>query len=194
MKKAIALIAAAVMILTLFSACGDKIITDKEGNTHKIVTQKGGEPAQDEYGNLIEEVTNDNNEKVTQPVSYPEVTQTGKNEIQDAYFILEIPKDWYFDSEINKFRIQHDDESKKRAELCARFRLSIQKRVMPISFIKTGSITKNRFSFISPILLRILRSLKQSFSELKQRRIKANIHQAQPFIFMFLNTLTPPSA
>ena len=115
MKKAIALIIASMMILTLFSACGDKIITDKEGNTHKLVTQKGGEPAQDEYGNLIEEVTNDKNEKVTQAVSYPVVTQTGKNEIQDAYFIVEIPNDWYFDSEINKFRIQHDDESKKKS-------------------------------------------------------------------------------
>lgn len=113
MKKAIALIAAAVMILTLFSACGDKIITDKEGNTHKLVTQKGGEPAQDEYGNLIEEITNDKSEKVTQAISYPDVTQTGKNEIQDAYFIVDIPNDWYFDLEINKFRIQHDDESKK---------------------------------------------------------------------------------
>lgn len=108
MKRSIAFLLALIMIIFTFTACGDTVIVDKEGNEHIAVTQKGGDPAQDKYGNLIEEVTNADGEKVTQPVSYPEIYVSDENTIQNAYFVIDVPRDWSYDENLNVFRIQHD--------------------------------------------------------------------------------------
>lgn len=112
MKRIIAFVLAAILLLFTFTACGKKVVTDEEGNTHVLVTRRGGEPAQDENGNLIEKVTNEDGEKVTQAVTFPRVTQNNKNEVENAYFKVKIPDDWTYDENINTFRIQHNGECK----------------------------------------------------------------------------------
>lgn len=112
MKRIIAFVLAAALLLFTLTSCGKKVITDEEGNTHVLVTKRGGEPAQDENGNLIEKVTNADGEKVTQAVTYPRVTQNSKDEVENAYFKVKIPDDWTYDDSINTFRIQHDGKCK----------------------------------------------------------------------------------
>lgn len=112
MKRIIAFALATILLLFTMTSCGKKVITDEEGNTHVLVTKRGGEPAQDENGNLIEKITNSDGEKATQPVTYPRVTQHKSDEIENAYFKVKIPKDWTYNSEINTFRIQHNGECK----------------------------------------------------------------------------------
>lgn len=108
MKKYLAILLAFMMVIFTFTACNDNVIVDKEGNEHKILTD-GGEYVQDKYGNLIEEVTNADGEKVTQPVSYPDFIQNGKSEVENAYFVVDIPSGWSFDEAVKAFRIQHKD-------------------------------------------------------------------------------------
>ncbi|MBQ8782853.1 MAG: hypothetical protein IJZ57_03675 [Clostridia bacterium] len=120
MKRTVAILLALIMIVLTFTACGDTIIVDKEGNEH-IAVMKKGHFVQDKYGNLIEEVTNAEGEKVTQPFSFPEVYQKDKNTIENAYFVIDVPSDWTYEENLSSFRIQHDskcaEEGKAMCEL-----------------------------------------------------------------------------
>ena len=41
MKRIIAFVLAAILLLFTLTACGKKVITDEEGNTHVLVTRRG---------------------------------------------------------------------------------------------------------------------------------------------------------
>ncbi len=111
MKRIIAVLLVIITVMLTFSACGKgKEIVDKEGNTHVALTQKGGEYKQDKFGNLLEEATDYEGNDVTQPFSYPEMIESGKNEIQNAYFKIEVPSDWTYDENLKIFRIQHEGD------------------------------------------------------------------------------------
>ncbi|MBQ8228776.1 MAG: hypothetical protein IJZ88_07165 [Clostridia bacterium] len=121
MKRYIAIFISLIMIILTFSSCGNNnIIIDKEGNEHTAVIEKG-ELVQDKYGNLIEEVTNSEGNKVTQPFSFPEVYQKNKNTIENAYFVIDVPSGWTYAENLSSFRIQHDskcaEEGKAMCEL-----------------------------------------------------------------------------
>lgn len=110
MKRTIALICTAVLIALLLASCGEKtVIIDENGVSHTLVTKKGGDPVQDEYGNMIEEYTNDEGETVTAPFTFPVVTQNGKHAIRNAFISLNIPNEWEYDESIKAFRLQHKD-------------------------------------------------------------------------------------
>lgn len=120
MKRTVAILLALIMIIFTFTACGNNVIVDKEGNEHVAVMKKG-EFVQDRYGNLIEEVTNFEGEKVTQPFSFPEIYKKDKNTIENAYFVIDVPSDWTYAENLSSFRIQHDskcaEEGKAMCEL-----------------------------------------------------------------------------
>lgn len=110
MKRAISIASVLVIIIALFVSCNkNDQITDYEGNSHTIV-MKNGKPVQDEYGNLIEKYTDSNGQEVTQPITFPNVTSTADNEIENAFFTLEVPENWKYDDSIRAFRIQHKDK------------------------------------------------------------------------------------
>ncbi len=109
MKKIVALLLIVITVLFTFCACGDEYITDKEGNTHVALKEKG-EYVQDKYGNLIEEIENDKGEKVTQPFTYPEMMESKKNQIENAYFKIDVPSGWTYDENLKIFRIQHKSD------------------------------------------------------------------------------------
>lgn len=109
MKRYIAAILALVMIVLTFSACGKEVIIDKEGNEHTPVMKKG-EFVQDKYGNLLEEIENEEGKKVTQPFSFPEIYVKDSNTIENAYFVIDVPSGWNYDENQNVFRIQHKEK------------------------------------------------------------------------------------
>lgn len=108
MKKIIAVLLAVITVVLTFSACVSNKITDEEGNTHVAITEFGGKLKQDKFGNLIEKAETFEGEKVTQPFTYPEILETGRNKIENAWFKIDVPKDWYYDENLSIFRIQHD--------------------------------------------------------------------------------------
>ncbi len=87
-KKYWAVLAALLIFMTSFAACtkkydDDRIITDRESNTHILATDENGETMQDEDGNIMEIVTNakgeeetdENGKGVSQPVTYPDLLE-----------------------------------------------------------------------------------------------------------------------
>lgn len=119
MKRIIAVLLVIIMVALTFSACSDNVITDKEGNTHVALKEFGGDYKQDKFGNLIEEVTDNDGKKVTQPFTYPEMIESGKNEIQNAYFKIDVPEGWTYDENLKVFRIQHEgDTSESNKAMC----------------------------------------------------------------------------
>lgn len=111
MKRYMAVLLALIMIVLTFTACGDTVIVDKDGNEHVALMEKG-EFVQDKYGNLIEEVENENGEKVTQPFDFPTIYVRDENTIENAYFVIDVPSNWTYDENANVFRIQHDSKCK----------------------------------------------------------------------------------
>lgn len=116
MKRIIACLAVVILLISLFSGCGKTEIIDKEGNTHAAIKEKGGELAQDKYGNLLEEIEDENGKKVTQPFTYPDFIKNSKDEVQNAYFKIKLPNDWTFDESASKFKLQHQGECAKKGE------------------------------------------------------------------------------
>ena len=110
MKRYIAVFLALIMIVMTFTACGDTVIVDKDGNEHTPLMKKG-EFVQDKLGNLLEEVENEEGKKVTQPFSFPEIYVRDKNTIENAYFVVNVPSGWTYDENLNVFRIQHKKNS-----------------------------------------------------------------------------------
>lgn len=115
MKRYIAVLIALIMIVLTFTACSDTVITDKNGVEHVAVV-KNGELVQDKYGNLIEEVTNEDGKKVTQPFDFPEIYVKSKNEIENQFYVIDVPSDWKYDENLNVFRIQHDSKCSKSGD------------------------------------------------------------------------------
>ncbi len=106
MKKYFALIIAAVLILTCFTACkaklkGGAVISDGAGKSYAAVTKEGGGIVRDEAGNLIEYATNerggnikdDNGEYVTNPIAFEHAIVIG-NTIEMPTFSIQIPDGW----------------------------------------------------------------------------------------------------
>ncbi len=110
MKRYIAILLALVTVILTFTACGDTVVVDKDGNEHIAVTKRGGDFVQDKYGNIIEEVTNESGETITQPFNFPEIYVKKENKIENAYFVIDVPKDWKYDENLNVFRIQHESK------------------------------------------------------------------------------------
>ena len=106
MKRYIAILIALIMIVLTFTACGETVIIDKDGNEHTPIMKKG-EFVQDKYGNLLEKVENEEGKKVTQPFDFPEIYEKEKNLIENAYFVIDVPSGWTYDENLNVFRIQH---------------------------------------------------------------------------------------
>ncbi|MBQ7595872.1 MAG: hypothetical protein IJU45_04315 [Clostridia bacterium] len=118
MKKTVAAAMIFILMLTAFTACKkNNVITDYQGHEHTLVMKKG-EYVQDEFGNLVEKVTDENGKKQTNIISFPDVIQRKSNQIENAYFKLTVPAGWKFDEEIRKFRIQHDGECTKSGAVC----------------------------------------------------------------------------
>ena len=69
-KKYWAILAALLIIVTSFAACTknydeDRIITDRESNTHILATDENGQTMQDEDGNIMEIITDNKGKEVT---------------------------------------------------------------------------------------------------------------------------------
>ncbi len=116
MKKFVAILMVILTVALTLTGCGNDFITDKEGHTH-VALKKKGQYIQDEFGNLIEEIENDKGEKVTQPFTYPEMMETKKNQIENAYFKINVPENWTYDEKLKIFRLQHNDDSKAGCEI-----------------------------------------------------------------------------
>ena len=112
MKRYMAVLLALIMIVLTFSACGDTVIVDKDGNEHTPLMKKG-EFVQDKYGNLLEEVENEEGKKVTQPFAFPEIYVKNKKTIENEYFVIDVPSDWKYDESLKVFRIQHKEKNEE---------------------------------------------------------------------------------
>ena len=109
MKKSIMILSASVALLGIgLTACGKSdIVTDKDGKTHVIVTQKGGEVAQDPWGNLYEKVTDRNGETVTQVYDFPAIkTNRFKTKVENGVLTVKVPGGWEI-SDANVMRLRH---------------------------------------------------------------------------------------
>ncbi len=108
MKRTIAVVCAAALIAVSFTGCKKNIIIDEHGDEHKMV-MKNGDPVQDEYGNIIEKITNKDGKKAEGSVTFPVVMKSDKKTIQNAAIKMNIPDKWKFDENIKAFRLQHAD-------------------------------------------------------------------------------------
>lgn len=118
MKKAVSVLIIFVIMLSVFTACKKKnVITDYEGHEHTLVMKKG-DYVQDEYGNLVEKITDADGKKITNAVSFPNVIKRSDDQIENAYFKLTVPEGWKFDDSIRAFRIQHDGDCTKSGAVC----------------------------------------------------------------------------
>lgn len=110
MKKKMIVISSLILVFAIFlTACGKSTVVDKSGNEHSLYQDWKGKTVQDSNGNLIENATDDSGSTYTQAVTYPDVLKAGKNKIQNAYLIVNIPDEWSYDDSINKLRINHTD-------------------------------------------------------------------------------------
>lgn len=112
MKRYIAVLLALIMIVMTFSACGNTVVMDKDGNEHTPLMKKG-EFVQDKYGNLLEEVENEEGKKVTQPFAFPTIYVKDKNTIENEFFVIDVPTGWKYDENADVFRIQHEEKEEK---------------------------------------------------------------------------------
>lgn len=123
-KKYFAVIAATLAFATVFAACtkrynDDRILVDSEGNTHILATNAEGETMQDEYGNIVEVITDDKGKEVedkageqqTQGVTYPDLLTNG-NIIQNKFIKLEVPDGWEQIGKLNILLSNKDFDAK----------------------------------------------------------------------------------
>lgn len=112
-KKAIAATAAFLSALFVCAACGKqsaspygKVIVDKRGMEHVVMTDASGAAMVDNQGNYIEILTNSADKKPiaakeggtdeayeTAPITTPGVQQNGKT-VEDAFVSVQLPKGW----------------------------------------------------------------------------------------------------
>ena len=105
-KKYIAIVLATLTLTMSFAACtkkyeDERIVVDREDNTHILATDKEGNTIQDEDGRIIEvvtdekgkEVTDENGNQVTQPVTYPDILEA-YGYIEDEYVKIKPEEGW----------------------------------------------------------------------------------------------------
>ncbi len=118
MKRTISVISFILIISVLFASCGkNNIVTDANGNSYTMV-MKHGEPVQDEYGNLVVKYKDETGKIVKSFIEYPDVTNAGKDGIQNAFISMKIPEGWKYDESVKAFRLQHDGECTKDGNFC----------------------------------------------------------------------------
>ncbi len=113
MKKGIIAVSALVLALSVtFTACGNPVVlVDESGNKHNIVTDKNKDFIQDKYGNLYEEVENNEGQKVTQLYNFPEIYTNKRNtQIENAIVKVKVPRGWETSGFESFMRICHKGE------------------------------------------------------------------------------------
>jgi hypothetical protein len=108
-KSLIVMSATAVILGILLTSCGKtNTVTDTDGKSHVIVTEKGGVTAQDPWGNLYEQVTDANGNTVTQAYDYPAVsTNKSGSKVENAVLSIKVPKEWEISENTTAIRLRH---------------------------------------------------------------------------------------
>ena len=131
-KKCILLCAAALTLSFVLAACGaqkeptnknGKVVKDKEGHTHVIMTDANGETVVDEKGNLVEVIIDNDDEPVTHndgtpqtaAVTFPNIVLT-KEKVEISGLEVGIPKDWKNIGE-TYIVLEHKDSKENNATL-----------------------------------------------------------------------------
>lgn len=117
MKKSLFTVSALLLAFAVtFTACGkdNHTFKDNNGNTHVAVTDKKGNLVQNEYGYLLEEVTDENGKKVTKPIAFPEVmTNKSNSTAENAAMKIKLPHGWRNSGMTSKMTIWHSGECTK---------------------------------------------------------------------------------
>ncbi|MCQ2485898.1 MAG: hypothetical protein MJ168_11280 [Clostridia bacterium] len=117
MKKSLFTVSALMLAFAVtFTACGKKdiVFKDNNGNTHVAVTDKKGNYIQNEYGYLMEEVTDEDGKTVTKPVAFPEVmTNKANTSAENAILKIKLPHGWRNSGLTSKMTIWHSGECTK---------------------------------------------------------------------------------
>lgn len=113
MKKSLLILSSIILVFAVvFTSCGkEATFTDEYGTTHVAVTEKGGVTKQDEYGNLIEVVSDADGKTRTQIAEFPvAMTNKAKTWVENGAVRMKIPKDWRILSFHDKFMLKHSGE------------------------------------------------------------------------------------
>ncbi|MCH5170020.1 MAG: hypothetical protein J1F24_01900 [Oscillospiraceae bacterium] len=111
-KKIIAFFCIAIIMVSVFSACGKKGLTlvGSDGRTHLLVTDAEGNTVLNGQGELAvyvtdgsgDYVTYESGEKQTNYVTFPDkLVAEDKAKIETPIFIFELPEDWKADADQN---------------------------------------------------------------------------------------------
>ena len=101
-NKIIAVICVMLMLVTLFAACGKKVIIQgKNGQEYVAMTDEEGNTVLNQSGEIVVYVTDDrgkyvtdaNGERQTNAVTFPDVA-IGKDKIETADYVLTVPEGW----------------------------------------------------------------------------------------------------
>lgn len=101
-NKIIAVICVLLLLVTLFAACGKKVIIQgKNGQEYVAMTDEEGNTVLNQSGEIVVYVTDDrgkyvtdaNGERQTNAVTFPDVA-IGKDKIETADYVLAIPNGW----------------------------------------------------------------------------------------------------
>lgn len=101
-NKIIAVICVVLMLVTLFAACGKKvIIKGKNGEEYIAMTDDEGNTVLNDAGEIVVYVTDENGkyvedangERQTNAVTFPSLISDGKK-VETADFILQVPEGW----------------------------------------------------------------------------------------------------
>lgn len=109
-RKTVAFFIIFVLMLGLFGACKKAtkgiVITDNEGKTRVLATNKEGETMTDDAGNLIIMATGLDGEQETQRVAMPDYYVSGKT-IETKNYTVHIPKGWEQDTGLGDVKLVH---------------------------------------------------------------------------------------
>lgn len=118
-NKIIAVICVMLMLVTLFAACGKKVIIQgKNGQEYVAMTDEEGNTVLNQSGEIVVYVTDDrgkyvtdaNGERQTNAVTFPNMISDGKK-LETVDFILQVPEGWKADETGLIEKIGSEDES-----------------------------------------------------------------------------------
>ena len=118
-NKIIAVICVLLLLVTLFAACGKKVIIQgKNGQEYVAMTDEEGSTVLNESGEIVVYVTDDrgkyvtdaNGERQTNAVTFPNMISDGKK-LETVDFILQVPEGWKADETGLIEKIGSEDES-----------------------------------------------------------------------------------
>lgn len=118
-NKIIAVICVLLLLVTLFAACGKKVIIQgKNGQEYVAMTDEEGNTVLNQSGEIVVYVTDDrgkyvtdaNGERQTNAVTFPDVA-IGKDKIETADYVLTIPEGWISDKDGKLHQKDHDQIS-----------------------------------------------------------------------------------